>query len=42
MATLALNSFERKEFQDVAYYEPYYLKDFIAGKPGKNMLERLI
>lgn len=42
MATLAFKFYEQKEFQDVAYYEPYYLKDFIAGKPGKNILERLI
>lgn len=24
-----------KDFEDVAYFEPYYLKDFIAGKPKK-------
>ena len=28
----AFEKFERKEFEDVAYFEPYYLKDFIAGK----------
>jgi len=22
-----------KSFVDVAYFEPFYLKDFIAGKP---------
>ena len=25
----------KKEFKDVAYFEPFYLKDFIAGKPKK-------
>ena len=28
----ALEKFENKDFVDVAYFEPFYLKDFIAGK----------
>ena len=28
----ALEKYEQKSFEDVAYFEPYYLKDFIAGK----------
>jgi len=28
----AWGKFTKKEFEDVAYFEPYYLKDFIAGK----------
>lgn len=28
----AAEKFAKKEFEDVAYFEPYYLKDFIAGK----------
>lgn len=28
----AAEKFDKKEFVDVAYFEPYYLKDFIAGK----------
>jgi tRNA threonylcarbamoyladenosine biosynthesis protein TsaB len=32
LSGLACSKFERKEFEDVAYFEPYYLKDFIAGK----------
>jgi len=28
----AFEKFKRNEFEDVAYFEPYYLKDFIAGK----------
>lgn len=28
----ALERFEKRMFEDVAYFEPYYLKDFIAGK----------
>ncbi|MDR2039789.1 MAG: tRNA (adenosine(37)-N6)-threonylcarbamoyltransferase complex dimerization subunit type 1 TsaB [Bacteroidales bacterium] len=33
----ALNAYLTKDFEDVAYFEPFYLKDFIAGKP-KQML----
>lgn len=25
--------FEKEQFEDEAYFEPFYLKDFIAGKP---------
>lgn len=32
MATLANEAFSKGFFEDVAYFEPYYLKDFIAGK----------
>jgi tRNA threonylcarbamoyladenosine biosynthesis protein TsaB len=28
----AAEKFNEKNFEDVAYFEPYYLKDFIAGK----------
>jgi tRNA threonylcarbamoyladenosine biosynthesis protein TsaB len=37
MAKLAQEAFEKKEFQDVAYYEPFYLKDFVATIPTKNV-----
>jgi len=29
---LAYKKFQNKKFEDVAYFEPFYLKDFIAGK----------
>jgi tRNA threonylcarbamoyladenosine biosynthesis protein TsaB len=32
LAKRALKSYQEKQFEDVAYFEPYYLKDFIAGK----------
>ena len=35
MAKLALEKYHAKEFVDLAYFEPFYLKDFIAGKPKK-------
>ena len=31
MAMLSYSKFIRKEFEDVGYFEPYYLKDFVAG-----------
>lgn len=33
MAALAQEKFNANDLEDVAYFEPYYLKDFIAGKP---------
>lgn len=32
LTTLAAEKFESQIFEDVAYFEPFYLKDFIAGK----------
>lgn len=34
MAELAFERFENKNFEDVAYFEPYYLKNFVAA-PSK-------
>lgn len=33
MMPLAERALAREEVQDVAYFEPYYLKAFVAGKP---------
>lgn len=33
MTEIANLKFKEKVFEDVAYFEPFYLKDFIAGKP---------
>ena len=33
MAALSDEALKAGDFVDVAYFEPYYLKDFIAGKP---------
>lgn len=33
MASLAEEKFQKKNFEDVAYFEPFYLKDFIPGIP---------
>jgi tRNA threonylcarbamoyladenosine biosynthesis protein TsaB len=32
LTTLAAEKLKLKAFEDVAYFEPFYLKDFIAGK----------
>lgn len=31
MAGIALDKYKKQQFEDVAYFEPFYLKDFIAG-----------
>jgi tRNA threonylcarbamoyladenosine biosynthesis protein TsaB len=33
ISMLALEKFEQGLFENTAYFEPFYLKDFIAGKP---------
>lgn len=33
MSMLAFTKFQNNDFEDVAYFEPYYLKDFVALKP---------
>jgi tRNA threonylcarbamoyladenosine biosynthesis protein TsaB len=35
MAALAFAKFSRKDVADVAYFEPFYLKDFLATTPKK-------
>lgn len=38
MAGLADEAFKNKTFKNVAYFEPYYLKDFVATKPKQKIL----
>ncbi len=38
MLQLALNKYQNNQFEDVAYFEPFYLKDFIATTPKKKVL----
>lgn len=33
MAAIAELKYQKEDFEDVAYFEPFYLKDFVAGKP---------
>lgn len=35
MRKAAYTALQNKQFADIAYFEPFYLKDFIAGKPKK-------
>ena len=34
-AEIAFQKFQQEKFEDTAYFEPFYLKDFVAGKPKK-------
>jgi len=35
---LAHSKLKNKEIEDIAYFEPYYLKDFVATTPKKKLL----
>ena len=37
MATLAQRAYNEKRFEDLAYFEPFYLKDFVATVSRKNL-----
>jgi tRNA threonylcarbamoyladenosine biosynthesis protein TsaB len=37
MIPLALEDYNNNKFADVAYFEPFYLKDFVATTPKKKM-----
>lgn len=39
MVSLAERDFKLQKFADVAYYEPFYLKDFVATIPVKNIFK---
>jgi tRNA threonylcarbamoyladenosine biosynthesis protein TsaB len=36
----AIKSLRERRFEDIAYFEPFYLKDFITSRPKKNILGR--
>ncbi|MDP4226161.1 MAG: tRNA (adenosine(37)-N6)-threonylcarbamoyltransferase complex dimerization subunit type 1 TsaB [Bacteroidota bacterium] len=38
MIPLSESAFRMKKFEDVAYFEPFYLKDFVATTPKKSIL----
>lgn len=38
MPELAWNAYIKNQFEDLAYFEPFYLKDFVATVSKKNML----
>lgn len=37
MSVLAENAFNKADFEDVAYFEPFYLKDFVLTQPKKKV-----
>ena len=42
MADLAQKRFDAQQFVDVAYFEPFYLKNFIATTPKNSVLNTLV
>jgi tRNA threonylcarbamoyladenosine biosynthesis protein TsaB len=38
MALLAEESFRKSKFENVAYFEPFYLKDFVATLPKRKVI----
>lgn len=41
MLPVAEKAFKRKDFSDTAYFEPFYLKDFVAVVSKKNILREV-
>jgi tRNA threonylcarbamoyladenosine biosynthesis protein TsaB len=39
MIKLAEGKYNNSEFEDVAYFEPFYLKNFIATVPKNKVIE---
>ena len=42
MVRLAEKAFAEGKTEDVAYFEPFYLKDFVVGTAKKSLLERVM
>ncbi len=39
LGQLANEKYLQNKFEDTAYYEPFYLKEFVAGTPKKSVLD---
>ena len=39
MYPLAEKAVAREDYKDVAYFEPFYLNEFVASLPKKSLLE---
>ena len=39
MLELSYQKYIKNDFEDVAYFEPFYLKDFVATVPKKNIFK---
>ena len=42
MAELTAKAFKDNDFADVAYFEPFYLKDYVATVSKKNVLKTTV
>ena len=40
MISLAGEKYSKQQFENIAYFEPFYLKDFVAGKPKVKGLSK--
>lgn len=38
VGALAVNSYHKEQFEDLAYFEPFYLKEFYTPKPPKKLV----
>lgn len=38
MSEIAFDKYNKKQFEDVAYFEPFYLKDFVATIPKNKII----
>jgi tRNA threonylcarbamoyladenosine biosynthesis protein TsaB len=38
MVMPAIEAYKKEEFKDIAYFEPFYLKDFVAGVSKKSLI----
>ncbi|MBT8195767.1 MAG: tRNA (adenosine(37)-N6)-threonylcarbamoyltransferase complex dimerization subunit type 1 TsaB [Bacteroidia bacterium] len=38
MVSAATKRYQHKDFEDLAYFEPFYLKDFVTTTPKKNLI----
>ena len=38
MQKIAQDKYNKKEFENVAYFEPFYLKDFVATIPKNKII----
>jgi tRNA threonylcarbamoyladenosine biosynthesis protein TsaB len=36
---IAVNKYNARKYEDIAYFEPFYLKEFIPGKPRVKGLD---
>jgi tRNA threonylcarbamoyladenosine biosynthesis protein TsaB len=41
MAKLAAEKYKQQHFENLAYFEPFYLKDFVAGLPRVKGLNQI-